>query len=91
MHDYSKFKGNVIINNCIFDSISDKPSIVVGEVVYNEITLVIINNTFINVNVAGEQNNYTYESDTVKPTKYKNNIVNGIVENTLKNIDTYNL
>lgn len=89
MHDYSGFKGDVVINNCTFDSITTKPGVVVGDVVYGETTLKITNNTFINANVPGDQNNYTYESDSMAPTEYTNNIVNGVVENALRDTSSY--
>ncbi|MBQ9071623.1 MAG: type II secretion system protein [Bacilli bacterium] len=89
IHDYT-VQANVVINNNIFDSLTAKPGIVVGDVVAaGRVTVKITNNIFINANLPGDQGNYTYESDTMGPTEYSNNIVNGVVENSLRDTSSY--
>ena len=68
---------SVIIDNCVFGTLSEKPGVVIGDL--NAATKVTIkNSTFINCQ-AGDQGKYIYESDTnVNTIKFtnENNTVN---------------
>ena len=79
--------GKIVIDNNTFESLSKKPGIAVGTITNLATIIEITNNTFTNVQ-PGDQGNYSYESDTVGPTIYSNNIVDGVVENKLRN-DNY--
>ena len=69
---------SVIIDNCVFGTLSEKPGVVIGDL--NAATKVTIkNSTFINCQ-AGDQGKYIYESDTnvntIKFTNENNNVYN---------------
>ena len=69
---------SVVIDNCVFGSLSEKPGVVIGDL--NAATKVTIkNSTFINCQ-AGDQGKYIYESDTnvntIKFTNENNNVYN---------------
>ena len=80
--------GKVVIDNNIFNALTEKPGVVVGHVnsldPNGETIIEITNNTFINTTKPGDQGNYVYESDTVGPNIWLNNTLNG----TLYTLDT---
>ena len=73
--------GKVVIDNNIFNALTEKPGVVVGHVNSSDpngkTIIEITNNTFINTTKPGDQGNYVYESDTVGPNVWSNNTLNG--------------
>lgn len=76
-YEKTALAGKIVIDNNTFNSLSKKPGVVIGTITNLATTIEITNNTFIG-NVPGDQGLYTYESDTVAPTKYENNTLNGV-------------
>lgn len=71
---------SVVIDNCVFGSLSEKPGVVIGDL--NAATKVTIkNSTFVNCQ-AGDQDKYIYESDTDVTTfafsETNNEVVGGV-------------
>ena len=76
-YEKTALAGKIVIDGNTFNSLSKKPGVVVGTITNLATTIEITNNTFIG-NVPGDQGLYTYESDTVAPTIYENNTLNGV-------------
>lgn len=70
---YGSDVSSVVIDNCTFKQISEKPGIAIGTVDKNSV-IEISNSSFIDCQ-PGEQGNYIYETDTVDPVVSNTSVI----------------
>ena len=72
---YAGEVSNVVVDGCLFDTLSEKPGLAIDDRDANSFNIVIKNSFFINCQ-AGDQSNYIYETDNYTPVLENNKVFN---------------
>ncbi len=82
---YAGEVSNVVVDSCLFDTLSEKPGLAIDDREEESFNVVIKNSTFINCQ-AGDQGEYIYETDNYIPTLENNKVINGNAADTAEDV-----
>ena len=79
--------GTVVIDGCTFNSLTQKPGVVIDDEDTQDMKITIKNSLFVKCQ-PGDQGLYVYETDNTVPTVENNTVINDVVNATVSDADS---